>query len=219
MVFFDPGLMDRLNDTILQHYSANSKNSHWKEDFVRKSATEVVPWFPFLEGNTEFEVIENDARLTSLTEAVLGEGWQVLYLTIMYSKKGTKRQSWHQDCPPEKREHFNLKRLIYTHDINEETGGQVVIFPKTHRRGAIPQGNPHGDLEGQVVLCPKKRTLLILHGHCWHRVLPIKSEFRISTNARAIPSQVPEDITDIAVYRNMRYRFSTSEVIEDYEQH
>ncbi len=81
--------------------------------------------------------------------------------------------------------------------------------------GELPAGKPHEDLENQIVLSQKKGTLVILHGHCWHRVLPIKGEYRVSANARAIPTGTPEDITDIAVYRNMRYRFSTQEIIEE----
>jgi len=39
----------------------------------------------------------------------------------------------------------------------------------------------------------------------------------MSVNSRAIPKETPEDITDIAVYRNMRYRFSKDEVLpQDY---
>ena len=79
----------------------------------------------------------------------------------------------------------------------------------------ISKGDPHEDLEGQITLSPKKGTLVILHGHTWHRVLPVKGEYRLSANSRTIPKDTPEDVTDIAVYRNMRYKFSTSEVIED----
>jgi hypothetical protein len=52
-------------------------------------------------------------------------------------------------------------------------------------------------------------------GQAWHRVLPITGPFRVSTNYRAAPAGTPEDITDICVYRNMRYRFSTASVIEE----
>ena len=76
-------------------------------------------------------------------------------------------------------------------------------------------GDPVGDFEGQVVLRPKKGTLVILHGHTWHRVLPIKGRFRYSTNYRAAPQGTPDDITDVCVYRNMRYRFSTSSIVEE----
>lgn len=212
--FFDKNLMDTLNTIILEHYGMNPKWEHSNE-FVEKSATEVVPWFPFREGNNVFDIIERDARLLALTQAILGEGWEKLYFMSMFSKQGTKGQAWHQDSPPEEHDKFNLNRLFYTHDINEKTGGQTIVFPKTHRSEVLPVGDPHEDLEGQIMLSPKKGTLVILHGHAWHRVLPIKGVYRVSSNSRAIPKDTPKDITDIAVYRNMRYKFSTSEVLEN----
>lgn len=212
--FYSDELMDQLNEVILHHYGMNPTWEH-SDEFIQKSATEVVPWFPLREGDPHFGIIENDERLKKLSEAILGENWESLYLMVMFSKQGTKGQAWHQDSPPEDAKKFNLNRLFYTHDINEQTGGQTIVMPKSHQQGVLSAGNPHEDLENQVVLTPKKGTLVILHGHAWHRVLPIKGEYRVSANARAIPSGTPEDITDIAVYRNMRYRFSTSEVIEE----
>ena len=212
--FFDSNLMDTLNRIILDHYGLTPNWEH-SDEFIEKSATEVVPWFPFREGNNVFDIIEKDARLEQLTEAILGEHWEKLYFMAMFSKKGTKGQAWHQDSPPENHEQFNLNRLFYTHDINEQTGGQTIVYPKTHLGGAISAGDPHEDLEGQIVLSPKKGTLLLLHGHLWHRVLPVQGDYRVSANSRAIPHGTPEDITDIAVYRNIRYKFSTSEVVEE----
>lgn len=212
--FFHTLLMDQLNDSILEHFSRHPNWIH-NSQFISKSETEVVPWFPFREGNKSFEPIENDPKLEWLTHEILGEGWESLYLMVMFSKKGTKGQAWHQDCPPEESSQFNLNRLCYTHDINDTTGGKTIVMPGSHRKGIIPSGNPHEDLDNQVVLAPKKGTLVILHGHTWHRVLPVKGAYRFSTNARAIPKGTSENITDIAVYRNMRYRFSTSEVIEE----
>jgi ectoine hydroxylase len=66
-----------------------------------------------------------------------------------------------------------------------------------------------------VILSPKKGTLMLLHGHTWHRVLPITGAFRHSTNYRACPRGTPADITDICVYRNLRYDFAASRVIEE----
>lgn len=212
--FFSDELMDHLNNIILQHYGRNPDWEH-NDEFISKSATEVVPWFPFREGDDHFLPIEEDIRLNSLTKNILGTGWESLYLMVMFSKKGTKGQAWHQDSPPEDTDKFNLNRLFYTHNITEATGGQTLVIPGSHRKGVLPVGDPHGMMENQVVLSPKKGTLVILHGHTWHSVLPINGEYRVSANARAIPAGTPEDITDIAVYRNMRYRFSTSEVIEE----
>ncbi|MEL7122166.1 MAG: phytanoyl-CoA dioxygenase family protein [Bacteroidota bacterium] len=212
--FFDNALMDHLNEIILQHYGMNPEWEHSNE-FLEKAATEVVPWFPFRTGDTHFQPIEEDERLNALTEAILGMDWQSLYLMVMFSKQGTKGQAWHQDSPPEEEHKFNLNRLFYTHDITDEIGGKTLVVPGSHKEGVLPSGDPHGMIKNQVVLSPKKGTLVILHGHTWHSVLPIKGTYRVSANARAIPKDTPEDITDIAVYRNMRYRFSTSEVIEE----
>jgi ectoine hydroxylase-related dioxygenase (phytanoyl-CoA dioxygenase family) len=134
---------------------------------------------------------------------------------VMFSRQGRKGQSWHQDCPPEDPNRFNLNRLAYTHDITEEIGGYTVVVPGTHKKGLLPAGEPEIDLEAQVILKPKKGTLVLLHGHTWHRVLPVHGRYRVSTNFRASPKGVPADVTDVCVYRNMRYRFSSSEVIEE----
>jgi len=217
--FFDPLLMDKLNLRILNHYGMNPDWEHDLE-FLEKSKTEVIPWFPVREGQQIFDAIEYDSKLDQVTTAILGDGWQNLYLMAMYSKRGTKGQAWHQDCPPEDSSKFNLNRLFYTHDITDQTGGKIVVMPRTHRNPALTVGEPHEDINGQFVLSPKKGTLILLHGHIWHRVLPITGEYRVSINSRAIPKHTPEDVTDIAVYRNMRYRFSTSEFLpQDYIDH
>lgn len=212
--FFSPELMNRLNQESLTHFGMNPGWEHSPE-FLSRSATEVIPWFPLREGEASFKAIEHDEKLSQLTTEILGLGWHDLYCMVMFSKQGTKGQAWHQDCPPEDPTQFNLNRLVYTHDITPEIGGQTVLMPGSHRQGVLPIGQPHEDFGEQVVLTPKRGTLVILHGHTWHRVLPIKGAYRLSINCRAIPIGTPADITDIAVYRNMRYRFSTEEVIED----
>lgn len=212
--FFEPAIMDRFNNLILQHFGVDPKWEH-TDEFIQKSATEVIPWFPVREGVMDFEELDKNTDFMNLTESILAPDWNNLYCMAMFSKKGTKGQAWHQDCPPENHKHFNLNRLVYTHDITSEIGGEVIVVPGSHKRGVIPVGDPHADIEGQIMLMPKKGDIVFLHGHGWHRVLPIRGIYRISTNFRATPKDTPEEITDIGVYRNMRYRFSTSEVIEE----
>ncbi len=212
--YFDDELMDYLNHKIIGHYGHNPEWKH-NEEFLDKTETEVIPWFPFREGNNDFQPIEDDQRLNDLTESILGKDWKQLYLMAMFSKKGTRGQAWHQDCPPENNKQFNLNRLFYTHDITDDTGGKTIVMPGSHLTGIISVGDPHEDLKNQVVLAPEKGTLVLLHGHIWHRVRPITGFYRVSVNSRAIPKDTPDDITDIAVYRNLRYRFSTNEVIEE----
>ncbi|MEL6251483.1 MAG: phytanoyl-CoA dioxygenase family protein [Bacteroidota bacterium] len=212
--FFEEAFMDELNAEVLDHFGLNPDWEH-SLDFIEKSATEVIPWFPIQEGNLKFELLEKDPRMLSLSSAIMGEGWQNLYTMAMFSKQGTKGQAWHQDCPPENQQQFNLNRLVYTHNIDAKRGGQTLLMPGTFKAGPISMGEPNEDLEGQIELFPQKGSLLLLHGHNWHRVKPVHGPYRISINCRAIPAGTPEDITDIAVYRNMRYRFSTQEVVEE----
>ena len=212
--FFAPELMDDLDRRIRDFFGDDPDFFH-NEEFLDKAQTDVIPWFPQNEGVAAFDAIDNDERLRDLTERVLGDGWASQYCMVMWSKQGTSGQAWHQDCPPDNPATFNLNRLVYTRDITDEVGGQTVVVPGSFRRGLLPTGDPHGDFDDQVVLRPKKGTLVLLHGHTYHRVLPIIGKYRFSTNYRAAPAGTPDDITDVCVYRNMRYRFSTSAVIED----
>ncbi len=212
--FFPDTVMESANEIILKHFGMNPKWEH-TDEFITKSAVEVIPWFPYRQGNTNLDIIDKDAGMNLITDAILKDGWENLYCMAMFSKQGSKGQAWHQDCPPENKKNYNLNRLVYTHDINIDTGGEIVIYPQTHKAGILPAGIPDEDIEGQMVYSPKKGTLIFLHGHTWHRVKPVKSAYRISTNFRAVPIGTPDDITDICIYRNMRYKFSTSEVLEE----
>jgi len=222
--FFVPKLMNHPDAAIRQHFGDNPEFWH-EEEFLSKAKTEVIPWFPQnpdLQGYSKeqampFDLLERDERLIRLTEAILGPNWSTLYSMVMYSKQGSSGQAWHQDCPPDDPEKFNMNRLVYTRDLCSDIGGQTVIVPGSHRKGEIPAGEPHEDLEGQVVLSPRKGTLVLLHGHTWHRVLPITGAFRFSTNYRVCPQGTPADITDICVYRNMRYCFASNRVVEERE--
>lgn len=212
--FFDAHLMDRYQRLILEHFGEHQQFLH-DDTFLQKAQTEVIPWFPQRQGCTPFNQVEQDRRLRLLTQSLLGAGWQSHYSMVMFSKPGSKGQAWHQDCPPEDPSVFNLNRLVYTMDINAHTGGQVVIRPGTHLQGELTMGALHEDFADQVVLTPHKGTLVLLHGHTWHRITPIGEHFRVSTNYRCAPLGVPEDITDICVYRNMRYQFSSRKVLVD----
>ena len=212
--FFSDAQMAHIDRLILQRYGENPAFQH-NDEFLSKSQTDVIPWFPQQEGVTDFDAIENDKNLRGLSEVLLGSNWYSQQCMVMLSKHGSLGQAWHQDCPPEDPERFNLNRLVYTHDITRGTGGQIAVVPGSHKKGLLPAGDPVGNFEGQVVLTPGKGTLILLHGHTWHCVRPIIKGVRVSTNYRAAPASTPAGITDICVYRNMRYQFSTSRVLED----
>ena len=212
--FFDTELMIELDRLIGGHFGDTADFLH-SDEFLDKAKTDVIPWFPQIEGVDAFDEIEGDSRLIELTRSILGSGWTSQYCMVMFSKQGSSGQAWHQDCPPDDPGIFNLNRLVYTSDISDDIGGQLVVVPASHKRGLLPAGDPVAEFDDQVVLLPKRGTLVLLHGHTWHRVLPIKGTYRSSTNCRAAPTGTPDDITDICVYRNMRYQFSTSKIIED----
>jgi hypothetical protein len=212
--FFAPEPMLDL-DQLIRSYFGDSPDFVHNDEFLDTAQTDVIPWFPQNEGVDAFDVIDEDARFRELSQLILGNGWTSQYCMVMFSKQGTSGQAWHQDCAPDDAKVFNLNRLVYTSDITDEVGGQTVVVPGSHKDGLLPAGDPVGALENQVVLRPKQGTLVLLHGHTWHRVLPIKGRYRFSTNYRAAPAGTPDDVTDICVYRNMRYQFSKSKIIED----
>ena len=212
--FFDADLMNVLDQLIRGHFGDNPDFLH-NDEFLEKAKTDVIPWFPQNEGVEAFNEIDRDSRLKELSQSILGSGWTSQYCMVMFSRQGSTGQAWHQDCPPDDPNVFNLNRLVYTRDITDETGGQTVVVPGSQKTGLIPVGDPLGNFENQLVLRPRKGTLVVLHGHTWHRVLPIKGDYRFSTNYRAAPRGTPDDITDVCVYRNMCYQFSRSTIIEE----
>ncbi len=212
--FFDAALMAELDRLIVAHFGEDPAFRHERE-FLDKAQTQVIPWFPQNEGPCAFDAVDAIPELRALTESILGAGWQRDYSMVMFSKRGTSGQAWHQDCPPDDPDVFNLNRLVYTSDITDAIGGQTVVVPGSHRRGIVPVGDPLGRFGDQVVLRPRAGTLVLLHGHTWHRVLPIEGRYRFSTNYRAKSPSAPDHVTDVCVYRNMRYRFSTASVIEE----
>ncbi|MEH6636879.1 MAG: phytanoyl-CoA dioxygenase family protein [Halioglobus sp.] len=212
--FFNDALMNEYQALILQHFGEAPEFLH-NEEFLSKAATEVIPWFPQQEGLDTFDTVQEDPRLLDLTAALLGSGWKSLYCMTMFSMKGTKGQAWHQDCAPDDAAVFNVNRLVYTEDISPAIGGQTIVIPGSHRRGELTVGPVDEDFADQVTLTPTKGTLIMLHGHTWHRVLPVTGRYRVSTNYRCCPQGTPEDVTDICVYRNMRYRFETNTVVQD----
>lgn len=212
--FFEPALMDALDRLVFEHFGNDPAFEH-DDEFLEAAQTDVVPWFPQNDDVSAFDEIDNDPRLQDLTNRILGADWLSQYCMAMFSKRGSKGQAWHQDCAPENPTVFNLNRLVYTRDITVEGGGETVVVPGSHKRGLLPAGDPRGTFDGQQVILPRRGTLVMLHGHLWHRVLPIMDTCRFSINYRAAPFGTAADITDVCVYRNMRYQFSTSRIVEE----
>ena len=213
--FFNINLVEKYNKKIIDHFGMTPDFEH-TEEFIEKSGVEVIPWFPQREGVTCFNAVSEDKKLIALTQAILGDGWYEQYSMVMFSKKGTVGQAWHQDCFPTDPGKFNMNRLMYTMDIDEHTsGGQTLVVPGSHRSGILPAQSEYFDESKAVTLSPRKGSLVLLHGHCYHKVKPVTGQYRVSTNYRVAPKDTPEDITDIGIYRNMFYQFSTAKVLKE----
>ena len=90
--FFPPELVDLYNEKIIAHFGMTPEFSH-TDEFIEKSAVEVIPWFPQREGVKCFDTASKDETLKVLTQAILGEGWYEQYSMVMFSKKGTVGQA------------------------------------------------------------------------------------------------------------------------------
>ncbi len=92
--FFGGQLMDACTAAILDHYGESPEYVHSGE-YIKKSQTEVVCWYPLEEKVAPFERVHGDPRMAQLTAQVLGDGYQDLTCMVMFSSSGTIGQAWH----------------------------------------------------------------------------------------------------------------------------
>ncbi len=174
---------------------------------------EVMSWGPCEEGNASFIALRDDPALAAVTEECVGAGYQGQGSMVMVSIGKGKGQAWHQDCPPDATTQYNVNRLLYTQDVTRENGA-IVIVPGSHRLGRIPAGGNQEAIEGEVVLTPTAGTLVLLHGHVYHRVTPnLTNEPRVSVNFRVYPCGSATDVNRVGVYRNGSYDFRAGRVV------
>jgi len=191
-------------DAKYEEWRAEARQVH---DLGDAFACDVLAWDPVREGHQLFCEMAEHESLAEITREVLGEGFGTQTSLIMFSIPGGRGQAWHQDCPPEETGLFNLNRLLYPRDATLERGA-IVIVPGSHRFGPVPPGEHQACIEGELILTPRAGTLILLHGHVYHRVTPnLTDEPRNSVNFRALPPGVPAWVTCVAVYRDGRARF------------
>ncbi len=202
------------------HYAplaGTAATSHNGAGILARFECDVLVWAPLTDGSKAFLALNEMRELAEVTEAVLDAGYSTNPQgLVMYSVGGGRGQAWHQDCPPggpESRE-FNLNRLIYTDDV-ALADGAIVFVPGSHRFGRIPSGGHQDPIEGEITLLPSAGTLLLLHGHVYHRVTPnLNRKPRTSINLRAYPEGTDATVTCIGVYRNGDVNFC-----ETFKQH
>ncbi len=199
--------IDQLNESLDVKYAQWQTEARQVAEKSDHDECDVLAWDPVLEGHPVFCELAASERLRLATAAVLGEDFHTQTSLIMFSIPHGRGQAWHQDCPPEEVGLFNLNRLLYPSDSNLENGA-IVVVPGSHKQGVIPPGGTQDSISGEVVLTPRAGTLVLLHGHVYHRVTPnLTDKPRNSVNFRALPAGVPDWVTCVAVYRNGRTRF------------
>jgi ectoine hydroxylase-related dioxygenase (phytanoyl-CoA dioxygenase family) len=205
--FLDAAACQALNEALDAKYQAWQAEARQITEVSDIYACDVLAWDPVREGHEVFLELAAHPRLHEVTEAALGPGYGTQTSLVMFSVPGGRGQAWHQDCPPEEVGLFNLNRLFYPRDATLERGA-IVVVPGSHRAGAIPPGGNQDAMPGEVVLTPRAGTLVLLHGHVYHRVTPnLTDEPRNSVNFRALPPGVPDWVTCVGVYRTGRTRF------------
>ncbi len=218
--FLTEAEMQPLRRELDAHYASlaeKAATSHNGTGILARFECDVMVWAPLAEGNAAFIALNEMPKLAQVTQTLLDEGFNTNPKgLVMYSVGGGRGQAWHQDCPPggpESKE-FNLNRLIYTEDVTLADGA-IVFVPGSHRRGRIPSGGHQDPIEGEITLEPHKGTLVLLHGHVYHRVTPnLNMKPRTSINLRAYPSGIDASVTCIGVYRNGDVNFC-----ETFKQH
>lgn len=164
--------------------------------------------------NDAFIRLNAHPDMSAVTQTIMGGAFEEEMLLVQISTRG-RGQAWHRDCHyPNRPDHYMVNRLIYTRDIIPESGALFVV-PGSHRAEKLPPGGPQEPIEGEIMIAPKKGTLVFMHSSTFHRVLPNSTDQpRFSINYRIRPSGVPEGLGDIAHYRNGAYQFSTQQAVD-----
>ncbi|MEM9881466.1 MAG: phytanoyl-CoA dioxygenase family protein [Planctomycetota bacterium] len=204
--FFDHHVLDGLNAAMDGYFEPRAAEalamSGGHQQRTAKFACDVISWDPVKTKHPLFVGLRESSALREVTECLLGPGFSTPASLVMFSVGGGRGQAWHQDCPIEEEAGFNLNRLIYTRDV-DPADGAIVVVPGSHRAGRIPPGGHQDPMPDEVMLCPRAGTLVMLHGHVYHRVTPnAGTRPRLSINLRAYPQNVDPDINCIGVYRN-----------------
>lgn len=117
------------------------------------------------------DVVQGGPLIEQLVEEALGAGWICTSLIGAIAVKGGVPQALHQDqgLSPESRHPLTVNLLTPLTDINEETGGTLLI-PGSHRvlAEAARSGEPVGKLPPAINLDAEAGTIVIIDGRVLH---------------------------------------------------
>ena len=114
---------------------------------------------------------------------VYGELSKVHLSQFMLRPKGTWRNFWHPDGPralpyqvfsnglP-----LQIKVSYWLTEIEAENMGNLIILPGSHNQQYMDGYDTHETMPGELQVCAKRGTMMIMHASTWHRVAPNESE-------------------------------------------
>ena len=71
---------------------------------------------------------------------------------------------------------LQIKIGYWLTDLPREKMGNLVVLPGSHREQYMDGYDTHESLPGEMVVCPRKGTMTVMHSSIWHRVEPNESD-------------------------------------------
>ena len=71
---------------------------------------------------------------------------------------------------------LQIKIGYWLTDLPREKMGNLVVLPGSHRQQYMDEYDTHNSVPGEMVVCPRKGTMTVMHSSIWHRVEPNESD-------------------------------------------
>lgn len=152
-----------------------------------------------------------DAPRTRAIVAELLPGTGVFHSSLVQYHAAGEGQAipWHQDIDAETLGPgmmFNF--ILYPFDLDLESGA-IFVVPGSHGTTRLPWGEPHGELPGQLPLCPRAGGLVVTDCTLFHKVNHNHSpRDRISVNVRFRHKDLNLKQASVGIYRNGRVNYA-----------
>jgi ectoine hydroxylase-related dioxygenase (phytanoyl-CoA dioxygenase family) len=148
-------------------------------------------------------------RLRAIVRELLPKGAVFHASLVQYHKAGEGQAiPWHQDIDAEAvgaGRMFNF--ILYPFGVDRDSGALFVV-PGSHGSTRLPLGEPHGDLPGQMELCPRAGDLIVTDCTLFHKVNHNHSpRDRMSVNLRFRDEELDRKQTQVGIYRNGRVNY------------
>ena len=71
---------------------------------------------------------------------------------------------------------LQIKIGYWLTDLPHEKMGNLVVLPGSHRQQYMDGYDTHDSVPGEMIVCPRKGTMTVMHSSIWHRVEPNESD-------------------------------------------